>query len=82
MYIVISYDISDDRRRARVCNELKNYAKRVQYSVFECDVNKNQLKTLKSKLGKEINKRKDSIRYYAICNACFEKMDCQGINKL
>jgi CRISPR-associated protein Cas2 len=36
MFIVVSYDISHDRRRARLSRELKNFGTRVQYSVFEC----------------------------------------------
>ncbi|MBN1182384.1 MAG: CRISPR-associated endonuclease Cas2 [Bacteroidales bacterium] len=82
MFYVISYDITHNRRRTRICNELKNYGKHIQYSVFECDLNSAQLKELKNKLNQEINKKKDSIRYYAICNTCFEKIERQGVQTI
>jgi len=82
MFIVVSYDISDDRRRNRVCDELKNYGEHVQYSVFECDLDKVRIQKLKERLGKLINTRQDSIRYYLLCKRCLEKMEIQGTRLL
>ena len=42
MYFVVSYDISDDKRRTKIHNTLKSYGQRVQYSVFECDLTDTQ----------------------------------------
>ena len=36
MFILVTYDIKDDKKRNKVCNILKDYGNRVQYSVFEC----------------------------------------------
>ena len=38
MRTLVSYDISDDKRRRKVCKILEGYGYRVQYSVFECDL--------------------------------------------
>ncbi|RLB01151.1 MAG: CRISPR-associated endonuclease Cas2 [Deltaproteobacteria bacterium] len=78
MFLVISYDIKDDNRRDRVCNELKNYGEHVQYSVFECTLDRAQIKELQTKLGRLIHKRQDSIRYYFLCKGCVEKAEIQG----
>lgn len=78
MFVVISYDIEDNRRRSKVCNELKNYGEHIQYSVFECDISKIQIKRLKMDLNKIINKRKDNIRYYFLCRKCLDKVFMQG----
>lgn len=78
MFVVISYDIEDNRRRGKVCNEIKNYGEHIQYSVFECDISKIQIKKLKMDLNKIINKRQDSIRYYFLCQKCIYKLIIQG----
>jgi CRISPR-associated protein Cas2 len=37
---VISYDIPDDKRRKKIADLLEGYGQRVQYSVFECQLNR------------------------------------------
>ena len=36
MHILISYDISEDKRRTKIHKMLKSYGQWMQYSVFEC----------------------------------------------
>ncbi|NMG82782.1 MAG: CRISPR-associated endonuclease Cas2 [Methanosarcinales archaeon] len=45
-YVVISYDISDDKKRNKVANMLLDYGTRVQYSVFECLIDAKTLEKL------------------------------------
>ncbi|RKY04682.1 CRISPR-associated endonuclease Cas2 [Candidatus Poribacteria bacterium] len=78
MFVVVSYDIRDDKRRQKICDELKNYGDHVQYSVFECDLTEEQIKELQSRLGKLINRRQDSIRYYFLCGRCASRIQIQG----
>jgi CRISPR-associated protein Cas2 len=78
MFVVVSYDIEDNKRRSKVCNELKNYGEHVQYSVFECDISQIQIKKLQTDLKKNINQRQDSIRYYFLCQKCLDKIIIQG----
>ena len=35
MHYTVAYDITDDKRRNKVAKILKDFGKRVQYSVFE-----------------------------------------------
>lgn len=38
MYIVVSYDIPEDKRRTKIHSVLKSYGQWMQLSVFECDI--------------------------------------------
>ena len=71
-YVVISYDISDDRKRSKVANLLADYGKRVQYSVFECHLDAKTLEKLIAQLEPFVEGN-DSIRVYQICDACLKK---------
>ena len=53
MYIV-SYDIASDRLRNRIARTLEGYGRRVQYSVFECELSEKRYKELYEKLLKLI----------------------------
>jgi CRISPR-associated protein Cas2 len=48
MLIVVSYDILNDSRRTRLAHALKDFGERVQYSVFECRLDTEQLGKLLS----------------------------------
>ena len=73
MFYVISYDIPDDGRRDRVRAELKNYGTRVEYSVFECELEPRQLGELQANLKSVINPKEDNLRYYRLCRDCLEQ---------
>lgn len=77
-HFVISYDISDDRKRYRIDKELKNHGIRVQKSVFECIITEAQFLKLKSKLEKFINHDTDSLRYYYLCKGCVDSIQTAG----
>ncbi|MCD5401233.1 CRISPR-associated endonuclease Cas2 [candidate division NPL-UPA2 bacterium] len=78
MFTVVSYDISSDKRRNKVSNILEGYGDRAQFSVFECNLNKNQFKKLKLKLHGIINAEEDNLRFYQICEGCFTKIRIFG----
>ena len=80
-YVVISYDISDDRTRRRVANVLADYGKRVQYSVFECRVDAKTLEKIITLL-KPFAEGNDSIRLYQLCDACVKKVVLLGRGEL
>lgn len=50
MFMVVTYDISDDARRLRVAKELENWGERTQFSVFECELTEAQEATLLERL--------------------------------
>lgn len=78
--VLVSYDISDDRRRNRLAKILKDYGIRVQYSVFELQVNDSQLAKLLGQVASVINTGDDNVRYYTLCAGCVKKVIVQGQN--
>ena len=77
VFVVISYDISDDGLRKKVANILLDHGVRVQYSMFECLVDAKTLDKLIVMLSPLIE-GSDSIRVYQICEACLKKMVLLG----
>ena len=57
---------------------LKDFGRRVQFSVFECDVDGAGLEELSTRLAREIDGGEDSVRVYRICGGCFEVMAVLG----
>lgn len=78
MLYVVSYDIPDDRRRTRVHSALTGFGTWVQYSVFECFLNRKQRLLLEERLLKEISQREDTVRIYGLCGACAAKVEVLG----
>ena len=68
---VISYDISEDKRRNKVAKLLEGYGRRVQYSVFECHINEKKLKVLYAALMDLTRDMQDgSVYIYTVCGSC------------
>ena len=78
MLYVVSYDIPDDRRRTRVHSALTGFGTWVQYSVFECFLDRKQRILLQSRLLEEIHQREDTVRIYGLCGTCLSKVDVLG----
>jgi CRISPR-associated protein Cas2 len=79
MYMVVSYDIEDDKRRTRIHRILKSFGQWVQYSVFECDLTRGQYLTLRHRLDDYIKKHDgDNMRFYPLCEECQKKVERVG----
>ena len=79
MYVVVSYDIEDDKRRGRIHRTLKNFGQWVQYSVFECDLTRAQYLFLRHRLDDSMKKTQgDSMRFYVLCEDCQKKVERIG----
>ena len=77
MYLVISYDIQSDKRRTKIHKTLKNYGSWIQYSVFECDIEKADYLCLRHQLG-QLTTDEDSLRFYVLCESCERKIERIG----
>jgi len=73
-FYVIVYDIESNRRRAKVAKSLEQVGERVQYSVFEAWLTREELLKLTRRLERQIDPEEDSIRIYYLCGVCREKM--------
>ncbi len=58
---LVSYDISDDKRRTEVFHILQDYGDHVQFSVFICELNKQELAALRGDMQEEINADEDQV---------------------
>lgn len=78
MFLVVSYDIPSDKRRNKVAKTLEDYGARVQYSVFEVNLDARQVAKMRTRLKKLIDESEDSIRFYTLCAACFKQIEVLG----
>lgn len=74
-FVVVVYDISNDRRRTRLHNLLLDYGSPVQYSVFECLLASKELASMKKRIRKVVRPQKDNLRYYFLCAECAAKTE-------
>jgi CRISPR-associated protein Cas2 len=81
-WVVVAYDIPDDRRRTKVMNLLYGYGVRVQYSVFECELRPTDLEQLKQRMRRLIQKETDDVRFYSLCQGCLAKVAAMGTARL
>lgn len=78
-FVVVVYDISDDKRRTKLHDVLLNYGTPVQYSVFECLVDPAEWTALRHKLVQEIAHDRDSIRFYFLGSNWKRRVEHIGI---
>lgn len=69
---VISYDVADDRRRARLSKLLESRGQRVQESVFEVLTSTDGLDALLEEVmqAERFDASVDSVRAWPLCAAC------------
>ena len=82
MFYIVSYDISSNKLRRKIAKELENYGIRVQYSVFECDLDHDRYQEMYRKMVRLAdNMQEGSIRFYEICSECRRKTHVIGTEK-
>jgi len=69
MMVLVSYDVATsepggEKRLRRVSRVCQNYGQRVQFSVFEVEVEPATWTLLRQQLLDEINEEVDSLRFY------------------
>jgi CRISPR-associated protein Cas2 len=70
MFIVVAYDIPDNKLRTRLFKLLKRFGQPVQFSVFECILTHAQFDQMRAEVGKIIDGEQNSVHYYDICDEC------------
>jgi CRISPR-associated protein Cas2 len=79
MRTVISFDVSDDKVRYRLVKVLKEYATRVQKSVFEGpELEHAAYLRMRSRCERLIDPETDRLRYYRICASCAARIEHAG----
>lgn len=70
----------DDKRRNKIAEILKDYGRRVQYSVFECKLSEKALRKMVKELLKYVKVEEDSLRLYRLCRGCKNNIKTYGIS--
>ena len=83
MMILVTYDISVEdsggaRRLRRISKVCLDYGVRVQYSVFECDIDPAQWTNFKAALLDIYNETTDSLRFYQLGSKWRSKVEHYG----
>lgn len=77
-FMVVAYDIADDRRRQKISKVLEQYGLRCNESVFECLLSEAKIQKMKLQLSKIADMGEDSILYYYLCKTCVMKRENIG----
>ena len=71
--IIISYDISDDKKRAKFCKYIQKFGHRLQYSVYEIDNSERILNNIITDLNNKFIKQfdqSDSVYIFQLSSSC------------
>ena len=83
MLILVTYDVSFDsdggkRRLRQIAKVCQDYGIRLQYSVFECDIDPAQWVQFKQKLFDIYDEEVDSLRFYKLGKSGQQKIEHYG----
>ncbi len=82
MKLLVSYDITDDRRRNQISQILLDYGQRVQESVFWIDAEEAFVGRMRERLRSIVDSETDSLWILFLCEACIGKLETLGIQNL
>ena len=83
MLVLVTYDVNTEtpagkRRLRRIAKTCQNYGQRVQFSVFECNVDPAQWVKLRGKLVNEMDHDHDSLRFYFLGSNWENRIEHEG----
>ena len=84
--VLVSYDVATTdaagrRRLRKIAAECTDYGRRVQYSVFECDVDPGPWELLKNQLMRIYEPEQDSLRFYFLGKNWQRRVEHYGAKK-
>jgi len=84
MLVIITYDVNTKshggaKRLRRVAKTCVDFGRRVQNSVFECELDASQFLIVKSKLLAIIDVTRDSLRLYSLGNNYKNRVEHHGV---
>jgi len=78
MFVVIAYDIADDKRRLRTMKLLEGYGAHVQESVFEFDL---EPREMVQRLTRLVSLQQDNVRFYHLCSKDVKRIEQLGVGR-
>ncbi|MGZ8241738.1 MAG: CRISPR-associated endonuclease Cas2 [Methylobacter sp.] len=87
MLILVTYDVSfktetGPKRLRKIAKLCQVFGQRVQYSVFEVEVDRAQWTLLKNDLIKAMDEEEDSLRFYYLGNNWKRRVEHIGAKKV
>jgi CRISPR-associated protein Cas2 len=83
MYILVCFDITENKIRYRVVKALKKYGVRVQKSVFECpSLTEAGYMRMRSEVADVLDHEVDTVRYYHLCHGCADRIRLDGTGRI
>lgn len=79
MLRLVAYDIANPKRLHKVAKLCENYGIRVEYSVFECDLDEKLFNSFWGQLHELIDEKEDKIISYRICASCVHDINSAGL---
>jgi len=79
MFIIVAYDIADPNRLRKIAQIMEDYGARVQYSIFEMDVDLKIFQTMKRRSENVLDKDEDGVKYFFLCKKCAGKVEAIGL---
>ena len=58
---LVGYDISDEKRLAKIAKVMQGYGSRIQYSFFHCLLSERQIIKMKESLNKIVKETEDQV---------------------
>ncbi|SHK45761.1 CRISPR-associated endonuclease Cas2 [Rhodothermus profundi] len=77
-YWLVGYDIADMRRLQRVGRFMEDYGQRLQYSVFLCRLEPQEMQRMRRRLRRLLNLKEDRVFLLPLCRECFHRMEQLG----
>lgn len=86
MLMLVTYDVATQdaagrRRLRKIARLCQNYGQRVQYSVFECQVDPARWAALRAELIDEMDASQDSLRFYRLGSNWRPRIEHVGVKE-
>jgi len=79
LHLVVTYDVTSNRRRSKLAEALDELLGRVQKSVFEGEIADWKLPEIKRIVMKHIDPGRDDVRIYRLCVRCRDGVERIGV---
>jgi CRISPR-associated protein Cas2 len=78
MFVLVVYDIAEPKRIQRIAKIMEDYGDRVQYSVFEMEVDQATFGQMRRRTEKVLEEEEDGVKYFFLCERCAGCVDVVG----
>ena len=81
MQALVTFDVTDDRRRYRMTQVLQDYGQRVQESVFWIDCDDELYVRMRERLARVVDRALDNVWLLPVCAGCAKRVDVMGVGR-